>query len=251
MKISNEVLDVLNNSRIDGNKLFLPPGLDRKLYVKTNDALTSIGAIWNKKLKCHLSDTDIEEKLEEIINTGEYNSIKEKKNELNFFETPQNIAADLVMAAKIGGNHEVLEPSCGKGRIVSEIVKRTHCYIVEIDKENYEHTLNSYNCVGLFENGNVDFLSLLPNPLMDRIVMNPPFSKGREIKHILHAWKFLKPGGILVSVVSESPFFRENSASREFRNWILENNGETIKLPNGAFKESGTMVNTRILKIKK
>ena len=35
-----------------------------------------------------------------------------------------------------------------------------------------------------------------------------------------------------------------------FRNWILGNNGKTIKLSSGAFKESGTTINTRILKIK-
>jgi predicted RNA methylase len=248
MKISDEVLQVLNNSRIEGNKLFLPPGLERKLYVKTNDALTSIGAIWNKKLKCHLSDTDIEEKLEEIINTGEYNSLTEKKNDLNFFETPPNIAADLVMAAKIGGNHKVLEPSCGKGRIVKELLIRTpDVDVVEIDQDNFDYTITKYNCCGHVG----DFLNESPEEVYDRIVMNPPFSKGREVLHILHAWKFLKPGGILVSIVSESPFFREDSSSREFRNWILENNGETIKLPPGSFKTSGTLVNTRILKIKK
>ncbi|MDO8610972.1 MAG: methyltransferase [bacterium] len=253
MKISDEVLQVLNNSKIENNLLFLPPNLDRKLYLKVNDALISIGLIWNKKQKCHVSETDIEDKLEEIINTGEYDSLKEKKKELNFFETPQHTAEAMVKIADVRGlNCEVLEPSCGKGRIVKEImVKTPNITIIEIDKENYNYTLNAFPCVGYKENGNVDFLSVAPEEIFDRIIMNPPFSKSREILHILHTWKFLKSGGILVSVCSLSPFFRNNQKSIDFRTFLEDNDAEIIDLPEGSFKESGTNIRTKLIKIKK
>jgi hypothetical protein len=54
-----------------------------------------------------------------------------------------------------------------------------------------------------------------------------------------------------VSVVSESPFFRSNKKSIEFRAWLDENNAEIIDNDPGAFKESGTMVKTRIIKLVK
>src|SRR3546814_4046174 len=47
-----------------------------------------------------------------------------------------------------------------------------------------------------------DFLTLPPSPIYDRIVMNPPFDRGRDCDHVRHAFGFLKPGGILVAVMS-------------------------------------------------
>ena len=44
----------------------------------------------------------------------------------------------------------------------------------------------------------------------DRIVMNPPFEAGQDIDHVRHAFQFLKDGGRLVSIMSPSPFFRED-----------------------------------------
>jgi hypothetical protein len=81
--------------------------------------------------------------------------------------------------------------------------------------------------------------------------MNPPFSKQQDVKHILHAWELLADGGTLVSVVSESPFFRENALSKEFRRWVEDNDVDVTSLDAGTFKESGTMVKTRLLVAKK
>ena len=40
MRINDDVANVLANSRVEGNKLFLPEGqLDRKLYVDVNKVL--------------------------------------------------------------------------------------------------------------------------------------------------------------------------------------------------------------------
>jgi len=61
----------------------------------------------------------------------------------------------------------------------------------------------------------------------------------------------LKNGGIMVSVVSESPFFRSNKKSVDFRAFLEKNNAEIYELESGAFKESDTMVKTRIIKIVK
>ena len=96
-----------------------------------------------------------------------------------------------------------------------------------------------------------DFLTIEPKELYNKIVMNPPFSKQQDIDHILQAYKALKSPGILVSIVSESPFFRENRKSNEFRQWLFNNDAEVIELESGAFKESGTMVKTRIIKVVK
>ena len=46
----------------------------------------------------------------------------------------------------------------------------------------------------------------------DRIVMNPPFTNGDDIKHIMHALKMLKPGGRLAAICANGP--RQNDKLR-------------------------------------
>ena len=94
-----------------------------------------------------------------------------------------------------------------------------------------------------------DFLTVEPNPIYDRVVMNPPFDKQADIKHVMHALKFLKPDGLLVSVMSAGVTFRDNKLTVDFRALIRERGGDIEALPDGSFKESGTGVNTVIVTI--
>jgi hypothetical protein len=41
--------------------------------------------------------------------------------------------------------------------------------------------------------------------------LNPPFGNADDIKHIMHAWKMLKPGGRLVAICANGP--RQNHPS--------------------------------------
>ena len=141
----------------------------------------------------------------------------------------------------------VLEPSAGKGAIASacaEVGAIVDC--VELMAENYKELYN--NCQ-FSEVLHKDFLGIGPTPIFDRVVMNPPFAKQADIKHVQHALKFLKPGGLLVSVMSAGVTFRNNKLTAGFRNLIEERGGDIEELPEGAFKESGTMVRTVIVTI--
>lgn len=241
MKIKEDVLQVLNESKLENNILYLPPKqLERKLYIDVNKVLELLGGKWNRSLKGHKFDADVEEMLNDAINFGE---VIDHQKELQFFPTPSVIAKQMIELAEIKDTDEVLEPSAGNGAIVREILTKTkNVHAVEI--------ANRKELLGLLESYiQGDFLSLPQLPRYDRIVMNPPFSKQQDIKHIFHAFGMLKLGGILVGIVSESAFFRNNKLSVEFREWLSENNGEVIDLENGAFKDSGTMVKARIIKV--
>ena len=87
-----------------------------------------------------------------------------------------------------------------------------------------------------------DFLELKPELAyeFERVVMNPPFTRQQDIDHIYHAFKFLGKAGVLVSLLSPSPFFRTNKKSVEFRAWLEKHKAEIVDVPAGAFKESGT-----------
>lgn len=246
MKIKPEVLNVLKMSTVneETNLLFLPNiQLDRKLYVEVNKCLEGIGGAWNRKLKGHLFDHNPSDDLDEMINTGEWT---DKKKEYQYFPTPKNIVFQMINLANIQSTELVLEPSAGQGSILEEFPKNTPYVAIELMPEN---------CKVLKDKGysvaQTDFLSWNPVEKFDKIIANPPFTKQQDVKHVLHMWDCLKKGGRLVSIVSESPFFRENNLSKEFRSWLDENNGEIIELDAGDFKESGTMVKTRIIVVDK
>ena len=93
----------------------------------------------------------------------------------------------------------------------------------------------------------MDFLVQAPEASYDRVVMNPPFAKQADIKHVLHAFRFLKPSGLLVSVMAASVAFRDNKLTQEFRDLIRDRHGDIEALPDGAFKASGTMVRSVIV----
>lgn len=67
------------------------------------------------------------------------------------------------------------------------------------------------------------------------IVMNPPFSKGQDIKHVMHARRFLRADGLLIAIVSAGS--RTEAALQPLADSWDE-------IPADTFKESGTGVRT-------
>ena len=76
----------------------------------------------------------------------------------------------------------------------------------------------------------------------DRIVMNPPFADGADIRHISHALKHLKPGGRLVAICANGP--RQNEKLRPV---VETHGGAWQELPAHTFISSGTSVRTVLL----
>lgn len=81
--------------------------------------------------------------------------------------------------------------------------------------------------------------------------MNPPFDRERDIDHVTHAYKFLRPGGVLVAIMSAGTEWRSTAKSRAFREWAGGLGAELQDLPEGSFRECGTNVNTCMVRIKK
>jgi len=243
-RINEETLNILSKVTITDNLAYLTCGtLDRKQYKDINEVLENLGGRWNKKLKGHLFSNDPTEVIDDVILSGE---ISDLKKEFQQFFTPPELAPRVVALANINDGDWVLEPSAGHGGIADFIPKTSKIDCVEIIPENVA-ILKSKNYSVIHE-GN--FLTLEPNPVYDRIVMNPPFSRQQEIDHVVHAWNFLKPKGVLVSVMSSSITFRDNNKTLEFRKFV-ENHGTVIKNPEGSFKSSGTNVNTVIVVLNK
>ena len=249
MKIQPEILAIIESGRTDGHLYFLPSGqLDRKVYLEVNKVLEAIGGKWNRKEKAHVFPESIEAAIDDVILTGEVDTPISEKKKYQFFETPGELARRLVSMANILPGHSCLEPSAGTGRI-ADAIKDAGC-----DPDCVE--LNVDLAGVLFNKGfsviHDDFLNVEAKPLYDRITMNPPFSGQQDVSHVSHALDCLKPGGVLVSVMSPGIKFRQNKKTAAFMEKLAGcASYEITDLPAGAFKESGTMVNAIILKVEK
>jgi phospholipid N-methyltransferase len=161
------------------------------------------------------------------------------------FPTPAHLAKVMVDLAKIEPGHTVLEPSAGTGAILDAIATKApgaKVFAVEINHGLCE-TLSQRTsapdgvCRDVLQG---DFLECFGLGLFDKILMNPPFENGTDIKHIQHAAKMLKPGGTLVAICANGP--RQQAALKPMAsNWS--------PLPAGTFKDAGTGVNTVLLVI--
>ncbi|MFF7576823.1 methyltransferase [Streptomyces sp. NPDC008061] len=241
MKIATNVLEVLDQAETDGPRLVLTGQLDRKLYADTNKVLEAAGGKWNRSAKAHLFDGDAADVMEQIILTGEVVSAKQ---EFGYFPTPAAVVEQLIELADLRAGMTVLEPSAGRGAIAGPIAALgCHVDCIELQRDN----ALAISDAGIGRDLAVaDFLTVEPSPFCDRVVMNPPFAKQADIRHVTHAYQFLKPGGLLVAVMSNGMTFRNTTLTREFRALISSTGGQVVPLPEGAFKESGTGVNTVI-----
>jgi len=239
MKVENDVLLVLSNAQTDGNALRLVGQLDRKLYERTNKVLEAAGGKWNRKAKAHLYDGDAAEAMEQIILTGEC-EIGRKQN-FGYFPTPLKLGIQVAGLAALEAGHTVLEPNIGQGHLAKAI----HQTEPGVSIKGYELLPENVAKSGaFFDVTEGDFLGIEPSQKFDRVVMNPPFAKQADIHHVNHALKFLRAGGRLVSIMSASVTFRDNKLTTAFRDLIAQRSGSIQPNDQGAFKESGTMVNT-------
>lgn len=149
------------------------------------------------------------------------------------FPTPPAIARYVVELAGIEPGMSVLEPSAGTGALLDALPGECAVTAVEIDYRLFERLTRAYIKATMIR---ADFLGLVPRHF-DRIIMNPPFDHGSDIRHIEHARKFLAPGGRLVAICADGSRQREAFAEAD----LYE------PLPEGTFAAQGTGVRTAIV----
>lgn len=159
------------------------------------------------------------------------------------FPTPVELAARMVALADIRPGMRVLEPSAGTGRILNALPNNCEIVAVEINA-SLVSALDATNKAVVCG----DFLKCSAATLwgeFDRIVMNPPFSDGQDVKHIKHALSMLKTGGVLIAICANGS--RQKDALMPI---IDQFNGSWESLPAGTFISSGTNVNTALLTLR-
>lgn len=135
--------------------------------------------------------------------------------DLAFYPTPAEAVAILLDGLPVKPGDRVLEPQAGIGNIVRPLLARGALVdAVEIHPGRADalHGMAHPRLNVLCEN----FLTRRPDPVYDLVVMNPPFAGTHWMKHVRHAWDFLKPvdssgiwpfGSIFVLWSSRTDFF--------------------------------------------
>lgn len=158
------------------------------------------------------------------------------------FQTPPGLAARLVALLELQPGARVLEPSAGLGRILDALKPFAPAEVVAVDiAPDCTRELFTQDRAGVVIKQR-DFLSLTPGELglFDAVAMNPPFTMRADIRHILHARQFIKPGGKLAALCFDTSR-RQDQLRPLCRSW------ETI--PAGAFKGAGTNIPTALILI--
>jgi predicted RNA methylase len=243
--ITPEVGVLLQRSAVDGTILRLPDEqLTRPMYEAVNRVIVALGGKWDKRKGGHVFPFDPAPKIAAALGNG---NVVSRQQALQHFDTPADLARQLV--AKLGdiSSRVCLEPSAGRGRIVQALADAGARDIisVEIDDDNgsllMEQGLQDTLIVG-------DFLAESPLSLTcHAVAMNPPFTRNQDIRHVRHAFACLKPGGLLAAIVSEHGFIGKENECVDWRYWLMAHEAEVEVIPAGAFKESGTGVQTRMI----
>lgn len=165
--------------------------------------------------------------------------------DLQFYWSPPAVIAAALEFAGVhdlrGWSHNppepirVLEPSCGDGRILDAIRDRRH-HLLGIE---YHHGRAAQAKAKGHNVLTANFLDCPPRAEFDAVVMNPPFYGRHYVKHVRHALKFLKPRGLLVSILPATARYDHKELEGEWRD-----------LPVGSFAEAGTNVPTGLLKMR-
>ncbi|MGY5311628.1 hypothetical protein ACXGR8_34610 [Nocardia gipuzkoensis] len=248
--------EILAESRIEGNNLYLPKRLSQADYRKVDRVIETMGGKWNRRAQAHVFPSDPTEIIEAAVARGTTPNTTRKVLEA-YFATPEPLARHVVagahsdLAALPPGAH-VLEPSAGDGVFVRAILAANptvHVTAVEPDRERAARI--AYDPRVTVVVSSFEEFATTPTPQQFAgVVMNPPFAlPGRAtvwMDHLYTSWELLLDGGQLLGLAPANIGYRSDRSHRAMREFITEHGGFT-DIDSRAFTTSGTDVDTVLL----
>jgi hypothetical protein len=237
ISVDPEVKQVFERARLEDGVLLLgsEQQLPRPLYVKVDKALKALGGKWNRGKGGHVFPNDETLAKVALLIDGEE---VERFDHKGYFPTPDPLVDRLLELAEVEPHHHVLEPSAGRGAIahrLAEIVPSGQLHMVELQADHAEHLPTGELAIE-------DFMGWNAPRGFDRVVMNPPFERDQDIRHVLRAYDMLAPGGVLVAVMGAGAETRRHADGLRLR--ALLDAGHVETNPEGSFKQAGTNVRT-------
>lgn len=162
--------------------------------------------------------------------------------DLQYYPTPEGVV-DRILSNHDWRGKRVLEPSCGDGAILDGLRKLlANPFGIEVDAGRVAECQRKGHKVMRW-----NFLDVQPNKStgmadFDAVVMNPPCYGRHYVKHIRHAARFVKPGGILLSILP--------ATARYDHGELDDMNPRWTDLPTSSFSSSGTNIATVVAEIR-
>lgn len=254
-------MDVIKTLDItqDSESIVLPE-MTVEEYQRAKGVLARLDIVWDRQKQTHIPGNKTFTKWSRYVESGKL----PKLNPTALFPTPDDVIELMLVEyfdeAYIEYLQEyrpeslrVLEPSAGAGAIAKAARAFFGGAAQTIDTVEYLPE----NCEALKKEGftpfNGVFLDYQPDELYDVILMNPPFSLAGDklayMTHVLHALSLLKPEGRLVAILPTGWLSQSNKRIDAFKEVAAKYaawEGVHI-IESGAFKSSGTMVETMAL----
>lgn len=243
--LTSEVL-ALADASIDGTEVRLAGQLDSRLYAKVNALLIELGGRWHTGRQAHVFDHSPKDKLAGIAETG---TVLTRKC-YEFFWTPPEHSSRLIQLLDLKPCMTILEPHAGQGALAmaaAEVLGKDAITCYELMPENVSHLQR----LGFSIEGPADFLEVRPVKLYSRIAANPPFSGGRDVVHMRHAFQFLEPDGLFAGITSTRWVKAKDAPSRAFAQFVEEHAVHVEERPAGEFSAAGTDVPTMLALLKR
>jgi len=242
------VEQILKNCTLENNVMKLPKiQFNKKSYSEAKKWIEEAGGSWAGGKTQGFTFPFDAQRVFSILHEGKRCNLKQ---DFQFFETPAEVADWLVgLAGGVDVTDTVLEPSAGRGAIIKAIHRNcpdvvVDCY--ELMPENMEilKTLSGVNICGK------DFMAEC-NRKYTKIIANPPFSGNQDICHVKKMYEHLINGGVLACITSGHWLFANEKTCKDFRKWFEQVGGVRYNIEKGAFKESGTIIDTIAIVIKR
>jgi predicted RNA methylase len=191
-------------------------------------------------------------KQESPLVKAERELIGKKFEGFDFFPTPPALAERMAQELDIKPGMKVLEPSAGKGDL-ADAVKAAQ---PEADVKVIEPLSDLREILTMKNHEVIDtnFENFETDQKFDRVIMNPPFSKNRDIRHVRKAYELLAPGGKMIAIMGNHFTFANDKESVEFRDWLDAVGGTSESLGQvfagkDAFRQTGA--NSQLVTIEK
>jgi hypothetical protein len=240
MIIPEPVLAALTKATADGVLITLPQIDDEPTYRLTCRVLTTAGGhrIYGGRYQFDDAAGGAAVILNDLLAKGEV----WRPADTCFYPTPLPVTRKLLKAAGDINGKQLLEPSAGKGALAipaAEAGAIVDCIEIVPAFTRELESLNRFRSVLC-----ADFTALTPHRSYDVVLANPPMRRGSEIVHFLHAWEFVNPGGVLVSVLTDGTRWRGDRVTRSLRNLLDVYHGVITPLHELSFNSSGAQVHT-------
>ncbi|MET8680966.1 SAM-dependent methyltransferase [Streptomyces sp. NPDC004647] len=223
MQISKAVCRELERAVCDGPLVRLHEEAEPAAAEGAHKVLTRSGACWSIRHRGYMfADLHPFGQAAPLIDQIVTRRCAVNRPDRGVVSCPQSIAELLWDTIQPEEGWQVLEPSAGHGVLAAEGAARgcvMDCYEIE------NHRAADITLAGIARHvGTADFLPVPARPVYDAVVMYPPYRRNLAVEHVLHAHRFLRPGGVLAALVSLGIENAAGPRGREFRD-LLERVG--------------------------